>query len=152
MIQFTPHVTVATVVVRQKNDLKEFLLVEERCKTTGVMVLNQPAGHVEEGEELADAARRETREETAHHVKLTGLLGSARYVGGNGITYFRTTFLAEVENHDKTLHLDTDITAIHWLNFDQITALSARMRSPLVISSIERYLNGHCYPLSFIYS
>jgi ADP-ribose pyrophosphatase YjhB (NUDIX family) len=151
MNSFNPHVTVATVVVRKSADHEEFLLVEERCKTTGKMVFNQPAGHVEEDEELTEAALRETLEETAHQIRLLGLLGSARYVGSNAVTYFRTTFVAAVEKQHHHRHLDNDITAIHWLNYDQIQALSDRMRSPLVISSIDRYINGHCFPLNFIY-
>ncbi|WP_258224098.1 NUDIX domain-containing protein, partial [Stenotrophomonas sp. HMWF003] len=52
--RWTPHVTVATVVVRDGR----LLLVEERID--GRDVLNQPAGHLEPGESLAAAAVRET--------------------------------------------------------------------------------------------
>ena len=52
-----PDVTVATVVVRDGR----VLCVEERVN--GDIVINQPAGHLEPDESLADAALRETREE-----------------------------------------------------------------------------------------
>ena len=55
-----PHVTVAVVVEREGR----FLMVEERCKQSGKMVFNQPAGHLEAGETLQQAALREAREET----------------------------------------------------------------------------------------
>ena len=71
MKQWRPHVTVATVIERGGN----YLLVEERDKTTGVMVLNQPAGHLEAGETLAEAAIRETLEETGWTIELVGMLG-----------------------------------------------------------------------------
>jgi len=48
-----PNVTVAAVI---KNDGK-FLLVEE--ETADGVMFNQPAGHLEEGETLLEAVRRE---------------------------------------------------------------------------------------------
>ncbi len=60
MSTWTPRVTVATVIEREGR----YLLVEERDKSTGKLVYNQPAGHLEQGESLAQAALRETREET----------------------------------------------------------------------------------------
>jgi transposase-like protein len=48
--------------------------------------------------------------------------------------------------------LDPDIHAIHWLGFEEIVANSARMRSPLVLASIEQHRRGICYPLDLIYS
>ena len=58
MTAWTPHVTVATVV--EKNG--RFLLVEEHSEGFVHTVFNQPAGHVEAGETLIDAAIRETFE------------------------------------------------------------------------------------------
>ena len=49
-----PHVTVAAVA-RQGD---RFLLVEERIE--GRLCLNQPAGHLEDGESLLAAVRRDT--------------------------------------------------------------------------------------------
>ena len=53
-----PHLTVATIVCRHHR----YLMVEEF--DSGPLVLNQPAGHVEPGEDLLVAAVRETEEET----------------------------------------------------------------------------------------
>ena len=52
--------TVAAVIERQGR----FLVVEEPDKVTCLPVINQPAGHVEPGESVLDAVRREVREET----------------------------------------------------------------------------------------
>jgi len=60
-----PHVVVAAVVERDG----KFLFVEEH--TAEGLRLNQPAGHWERGEALTDAVRRETLEESAHHVEPT---------------------------------------------------------------------------------
>src|SRR5699024_10987316 len=64
-----PELTVATVIERDGR----FLLVEEYVG--GRAVLNQPAGHVEPGETILQAAVRETREETAWSVTPQALLG-----------------------------------------------------------------------------
>ena len=76
MATWAPHVTVATVVERDGR----YLLVEERDKTSGELVFNQPAGHLEAGESISAAALRETLEETGWEVELLGLLGIALYL------------------------------------------------------------------------
>ena len=55
-MSWNPEVTVAAVVERDGR----YLLVEELI--AGQLVLNQPAGHLEQGETLLEAAIRETRE------------------------------------------------------------------------------------------
>ena len=72
---WTAHVTVATVVQHEDR----FLLVEEHSEGFSHTVFNQPAGHVEAGETLIQAAMRETLEETAWHVEVTDLLGIYSY-------------------------------------------------------------------------
>ena len=143
-----PRVTVATVVEREGL----YLLVEERDKSSGAMVFNQPAGHLEAGETLLEAALRETLEETAWQVQLQGVLGIALYTAPtNGVTYCRTTFLATPVAELENATLDPDIHKTHWLDYEAILGRSARMRSPLVIASIERHRRGILYPLDLIY-
>ena len=149
MQPWRPHVTVATVV----EDQGRYLLVEERDKVTGELVFNQPAGHLEANETLATAALRETREETGWDLELCGILGIALYTSpGNGITYHRTTFLGKALAPIEKALLDPDIHAVHWLEYEEIVANSARMRSPLVLASIELQRQGICYPLDLVYA
>ncbi len=148
MSGFQPHVTVATVVEQQGR----YLLVEERDKISGAIVFNQPAGHLEAGETLQQAALRETLEETGWAVELTGCVGVALYDAPNGVCYCRTTFAARPLQAIEGAALDPDILATHWLDYESILANSAKMRSPLVIAAIEQYRRGHCYPLELIYS
>lgn len=140
-----PHITVATVVEQEGR----YLLVEERDKVTGQLVLNQPAGHLEPGETLFEAARRETLEETRWEVELQGLLGWALYTApSNGVTYYRSTFIARPLRQRTELELDPDILRTHWLDYGEILASSARMRSPLVLSAVEQARSGTRYPLN----
>jgi ADP-ribose pyrophosphatase YjhB (NUDIX family) len=144
-LEFEPHITVATVVERDGR----FLLVEEWAE--GRLVYNQPAGHLDANETLQAAAIRETLEETAWEVELRGVVGLALYTApANGITYMRTTFAATALQHlDRAL--DTDIERALWLSYEEMLASSAKMRSPLVITTVEQYLAGNCYPLDLMY-
>ena len=126
-------------------------MVEERDKTSGVMVFNQPAGHVEPGESLTQAALRETLEETGWNIELIGVLDIALYCAPtNGVTYYRTTFLAKAVYRVKDAVLDPDIHAVHWLDYDAILARSARLRSPLAQKVIDKQRQGICYSLDLI--
>lgn len=144
---WSAHVTVATVV--QQDD--RFLLVEERSEGFSHLVYNQPAGHVESGETLVQAAIRETLEETAWQVEIEHLLGIYTYTPPMfpDRSYFRFAFLAKpIALTEQSL--DQDIVRATWLNLEELQ-LSARARSPLVIKAIQDALAGHKYPLSLIY-
>lgn len=141
-----PHVTVATVI----EDRGRYLLVEEYAD--GKLVFNQPAGHLERNETLIEAALRETLEETAWSVEIQGVVGVSLYVApSNGITYCRNCFFGKPLRHHPELKLDTGIERAVWLSYDEIVALGPRLRSPMVVKTIERYRSGHRYPLSVIY-
>jgi len=59
---WTPDITVAAVCEKHGR----FLLVEELSKSTGQVVFNQPAGHLEAGETMVEAVVRETLELRTH--------------------------------------------------------------------------------------
>ncbi len=140
------HITVATVV----EDNGRYLMVEEYI--SGRLTLNQPAGHLESGESLIDAARRETLEETCWEVDIQGLLGSCLYTLPDGeATYLRTTFFAYPIRQRKDQAMDPDIQRAVWMTFDEISECKTAMRSPRVKETIEQYRSGHRYPLEFIY-
>ena len=147
MSEWAPHVTVACVIEKDGS----YLMVEERDKTSGKLVFNQPAGHLEHGESIAEAALRETLEETGWEVELVGIISISLYLVPKGdITYYRTTFLARPVQRVQGANIDPDIHAVHWLDYESILARSARMRSPLALAVIERHRQGVCYPLDLI--
>ncbi len=139
-----PHVTVATVVERDGR----FLLVEEDVR--GRIVLNQPAGHLDPDESLHAAAVRETLEETAWMVRLTCLLGVQQWASPSGRQFVRFTFGAEALRHDAARALDNGILRVLWLGRDEIAAVAARLRSPMVLASVDDWLAGRRLPLDTI--
>ena len=140
-----PDVTVAAVCEKHG----QFLLVEERSKSSQKIVFNQPAGHIEEGESVLAAVVRETLEETCRHFVPESLIGFYRYQAENGKTYLRYTFCGSISDVDSSYALDPDIIRTHWLSLDAIRT-SASLRSPLVINCINDYLSGQRYPLDIL--
>jgi len=140
-----PHVTVATIVCKEK----QFLMVEEDIR--GKSELNQPAGHLESGESLLEAACRETFEETAYRIQLVHLIGIYQWTSPlSHKEFIRFCFSGEVISHVPEQPLDSGIIAAHWFSHEQILERSAQLRSPMIIQSIGDYLSGITYPLSLV--
>jgi 8-oxo-dGTP pyrophosphatase MutT (NUDIX family) len=140
-----PNVTVAAVLERDG----KFLLVEE--ETADGIRYNQPAGHLECGESLFDAAIRETQEETAYTFVPQYLVGVYHWHNeAKDITYLRFAFGGVITGYEPLRPLDKGIIAAHWLTLDEIRALSSRHRSPLILRGIDDWLAGKRYALEFI--
>lgn len=140
-----PNVVVAAIAERDG----KFLLVEEEAD--GALALNQPAGHLDEGESLLDAVVRETLEETAWHFEPQALLGVYRWVHPDkAVTYMRFAFTGRVTRHEPNRTLDDGIVRALWLTPDEIRAERARHRSPLIERCVSDFLAGRRYPLTII--
>jgi len=136
-----PSVTVAAVIERQG----KFLFVQERI--SGRLVLNQPAGHLDPGESLVTACRREAMEETAHHFEPTALVGIYRWRDPTkDFTFLRFAFRGNV-GEVSSRSLDKEIVAVHWLTPEELKARKAEHRSPLVQKCVDDFLAGRSYPL-----
>lgn len=142
--RWAPHVTVATVVVRDGR----LLLVEEAID--GRQVLNQPAGHLEPDETLAEAARRETLEETGWTVRLSAFIGTYQWTAPDGTPFLRFAYAAEPLSHDPDRPLDDGILRALWLTPAELKAAPTRLRSPLVWEVVADYLAGQRHPLSIV--
>ncbi len=139
--------TVACVVEREGR----FLLVEELIH--GDRLVNQPAGHLEPGESLVDAAVRETLEETGWHVRPTGLIGVYQWVSPDSREqYLRIAFAASAEAHDPSLSLDAGILRAIWLRAEEIDGVHHRPRSPMVLRNIEDSLRRPALPLDALHA
>lgn len=145
-MQWKPNVTVAAIV----NMDGRYLLVEETSKR-GITVFNQPAGHLEKGETLIDAIKREMLEETArqfHPEYLTGIYLCPDST--SDITYLRFCFYGSCSDHDKHRKLDKGIVSNIWMTMEEMEADITRMRSPLVMRCVYDYLSGPTYPLEIL--
>ncbi len=139
-----PEVTVAAVAERDGR----FLLVEERIR--GRLVLNQPAGHLEEGESLLQAVVRETLEETAWNFQPQWLLGVYLWRSQRRHTTLRFAFIGTAGHFEPGRTLDPPVVATHWLTRAAVAAQSDRLRTPLVLRCIDDYLGGQRSPLATI--
>jgi len=145
MMMWKPNVTVAAVVEREG----KFLIVEELADEQ--IVYNQPAGHLDPGESLIDAAIRETMEETAWQFTPEALVGIYQWTSPkNNITYLRFCFHGQCLRHFPDRPLDTEIQRALWLSRDELLAKGDQIRSPMVLQVIDDYLAGKSYPLDVL--
>jgi len=137
--------TVAAVIEQDGR----FLLVSER--SGGRLVYNQPAGHLEDNESLLEAVVRETLEETAWQFEPQAVIGIYRWRHPHNLeTYMRVSFAGQGTTCLSDRQLDPDIEAVVWMDVDEIRARRDELRSPLVLRSIDDYLDGNAHPLSLL--
>lgn len=155
---WAPHVTVAAVIEQagapDSGEPLRFLMVEE--DTVDGLRLNQPAGHLEAGESLLDAVRRETLEETARSFEPQALVGVymthfAR-AGQVDATYLRFTYCGTAGEALPERALDPDIVRTLWMTLAELQASQARHRTPLVLRCVEDYLDGRRFPLDLVHT
>ncbi len=142
-----PHLTVAAVI--EKNN--QFLLVEEN--TANGIAYNQPAGHLEQGEDIIAAVKREVNEETAWHFEPDHIVAIQLWRKNiNFPSFVRVCFAGYVHSFNADQALDDDIISTHWLTRSEIFAKKSCLRSPLVLKSIDSYLAKELYSLSLLKS
>lgn len=140
-----PDVTVAAVIERDGR----FLFVEELV--AGRVVINQPAGHLENGETLFEAVAREVLEETGWTFAPLQITGVYIWQPDHlARTFLRVSFTGRLDGHDPSRPLDQGILRTRWLDREQLLAAQARHRSPLVQRCVDDYLAGARYPLELV--
>ncbi|WP_196138214.1 NUDIX hydrolase [Aliikangiella sp. G2MR2-5] len=144
------HVTVAAIIRRKD----QYLLVKEKA-SSGQIVFNQPAGHVELQESLEEAVIREVEEETGLSFTPTGLTGTYLLSPAtNGKTYLRFCFVGDVPENQDPSPQDPDILDALWFTKDEVSELpKEQLRSALVLQCLSDYLQGKRIPLeSLVFS
>jgi ADP-ribose pyrophosphatase YjhB (NUDIX family) len=153
--RWKPSVTVAAIIERDGR----YLLIEEH--TPEGLRLNNPAGHLEQGEDPVSACAREALEETAHVFEPQHLVGlylsrfqrPARDESpAQDITYLRLAFAGQLGAHDPHQPLDEGIERTLWMTLAEVRASADRHRSPLVLKCIEDHASGQLHPLQVLYT
>lgn len=155
MERFKPGVTVAAII----ESGGRFLLVEEM--TPEGLRLNNPAGHLEQGETPLQAVMREALEETACPFVPQALLGVylSRFVrpgrqGGlvEDVTYLRLAYAGTCGEPEAGRALDAPVQRTLWLTPQEIRDSRERHRSPLLLRCMEDHLAGRRYPLDAVHA
>ena len=139
------HINVAGVIERNGR----FLMVEET--SSGKLVLNQPAGHLEANESLEQGVIREVKEESAWTFDPQHLIGiySWRNPVKNHVI-IRFAYSGTCHDHDPHQALDSGIERTLWLSVEELQENEARLRNPMVLRCISDYLNDKRYPLDVV--
>jgi 8-oxo-dGTP pyrophosphatase MutT (NUDIX family) len=139
-----PHLTVASII----NIDGKYLMVRENGGSGAV--INQPAGHVEQGESLVEAVIRETREETGWLIEPEYICGIYQFVAGNGETYLRFTYSGKLIEQCRNLALDPAIEEVLWLDRATLECSREMLRSQVVLQCITDFEMGNQLPLDCV--
>lgn len=132
------------LVVARKGE--RFLVVHERKHGQGWYL---PAGRVEPGESFFEAARRETLEETAVPVRLTGVLRVEHTPSLEGAR-LRVVFLAEPEDDTPPKQVpDEESLEARWVTLEELERLP--LRGPGVVRLFRSVAAGApVFPLALL--
>ena len=146
-MSWVPHITVASIIEKDN----KFLLVEEYVKN--MLVINQPAGHLEEHETLEEACIRETLEETAYLVKADYLVGiyQERKKGSLDM-YLRFCFKCSIIEKNLEKKIDKDIVNTLWLSREELLKPEINLRGSMVLACINDYYDKQKYSKKIINS
>ena len=96
---------------------------------------------------LIDAVARETREETAWMFEPKAISGVYLWQHPEKDERFlRVTFCGQHSAHDNALPLDDGIIRALWLSRDELADGGFKLRSPMVLRSVDDYLANIRYP------
>jgi 8-oxo-dGTP pyrophosphatase MutT (NUDIX family) len=117
-----------------------YLMVEERVD--GQRVVNQPAGHVDPGEDLLSAVVREAREETAWAFQANAVVGVYLWHHpAKPRSFLRVAFAGTWQHDYPGQALDTEILAARWFTPDELQRAS-HLRSPMVLRCLQDHVSG----------
>jgi ADP-ribose pyrophosphatase YjhB (NUDIX family) len=119
-----------------KKDDKYLLVQEMQKKVYGLW--NLPAGHVDKGETIEEAAIREVKEETGYNVRLGQEIGLYHESTGTPVKHI---FAAEIVSGELTPQAG-EILDAKWLTFSEIQMIKDddKLRTPWIWEIIQ---NSH---------
>ncbi|MEN8698029.1 NUDIX hydrolase [Bacillus infantis] len=143
----------SNILVASTSILKDgrMLMIKESKNTAGP-AWNFPSGHVEPGEDLIAAARRETKEETGLDVKIAESAGIFQFTSRTGHPIFLFHFIADFAG--GFIKLENGITEYKWMTAQEILSMDeSGLREAGVIKQIVRSIVKQSpIPLSFFHN
>jgi 8-oxo-dGTP diphosphatase len=115
-----PRIGVGAIAVRD-----ECLLMVRRAKQPALGLWSLPGGHLERGEYLSDAVRREVREETGIEVDVRALAGIFEVPGATH--YVILDYVVDLVG-DATPRSGDDVSDARWVGFDDVLELECTPR------------------------
>ena len=101
------------------------LLMVRRAKEPGSGLWSIPGGHVEPGEFLSDALKREVKEETAIDIEVGDLVGILELPGDDHLIILDYHALAVGDSEPVP---GDDVDAARWVSFDEVADLECTPR------------------------
>jgi 8-oxo-dGTP diphosphatase len=122
MVTDGPDVGVGAIVVRDGA-----LLMVQRGRVPNRGLWSIPGGKVERGEHLADALRREVREETGLEIEVGRLAGFIEWMEQD-YHFVILDFIATASGVKEDVAPGDDVDDVRWVALDQIRALECTPR------------------------
>jgi 8-oxo-dGTP pyrophosphatase MutT (NUDIX family) len=126
------QVFVAAAVIIERD--YKYLFVQEK-KEEAYGLWNLPAGRVEIGETIEEAAVREVKEETGYVVTLTAKVGIFHESHEHGVKH---VYAGEITNGDLELPED-EIMDAQWFSFEEVVDMGDQVRMPWVLDAVRLY-------------
>jgi acetyl-CoA carboxylase carboxyl transferase subunit beta len=137
---FRVHASVAVI------DRAGRVLLVQEGKPHNLGRWNLPGGHVDHGEVIPSAARRELREETELDLPMAGLIGI--YSSRDTV---RFVFKAALGSREPIA--GHEILAVRWFTWDEVLRTSEALVAPEMLRAIARNaLDGRSLPLDAFHS
>lgn len=130
-----------------EKDGKYLLVQENKEKCRGEW--NIPAGGVDDGENVVDAAKREVFEETGCKVEITGVL---EIVNKNLENMDVLTFVFDTELIEENIKIDgKEISNVDWFSYEEILDMKNNLRAGgYFISAINNKKENKISPVELI--
>lgn len=126
--EFVKAYVVAGVVI--KKDGKYLLVQEKQPKAYGLW--NLPAGHVDVGETIEEAAIREAKEETGYEVELMRKIGIYQEPAEKSSKH---AFAAKIVGGDLN-YPESEIMDAKWFTIEEIKGLKDKLRGNWILEAI----------------
>lgn len=118
----------------------KYLLVQE-AKKMCYGKWNIPAGHLDVGETIFEAAKREIKEESGLDVELTGVCQIGNRKLEDGI-FVSVVFSTKVLSNDIRFG-SNEILDARWFSYEELLSMKAQLRSEdLILGAINNVRNG----------